>query len=146
MTKDNRVNPDPLYPKNLGYQFQGYRLDREGVPTFRYRLHDIAVTDRTVPAGDEPRNLLARRLQWESPTAQTVWFRVLTGEIRQTAEGEYESGRLRLSVPLPVAEAVIREVSQDPAPDRTQSELLLKLNLPAGTSSLELKYEPLPRQ
>ncbi len=146
MTKDNRVNPDPLYPKNLGYQFQGYRLDREGVPTFRYRLHDIAVTDRTVPAGDEPRNLLARRLQWESPTAQTVWFRVLTGEIRQTAEGEYESGRVRLSVPVSIAETLVREVADDPPPDRPRSELLLKLNLPAGTSSLELKYEPLPRQ
>jgi hypothetical protein len=85
-------------------------------------------------------------LQWESPTAQTVWFRVLTGEIRQTAEGEYESGRVRLSVPVSIAETLVREVADDPPPDRTQSELLLKLNLPAGTSSLELKYEPLPRQ
>jgi hypothetical protein len=142
MDKDHRVNPDPLYPKNLGYQFLGYRLDGEGIPTFRYRLQDIAVTDCTVPVGSGPDLVLERRLQFESPTVQTLWFRALVGEIRQPTDGVYEAGRLRLRVtPLP-QRRVLRTISEDPP----QSELLLPLELPQGTTTLELKYAPLPRQ
>ena len=31
MTKENPVNPDPLYPKNLGYAFRGYALGKMGI-------------------------------------------------------------------------------------------------------------------
>jgi mono/diheme cytochrome c family protein len=142
MDKDHRVNPDPLYPKNLGYQFLGYRLDGEGVPTFRYRVQDIAVADRTVPVGSGPDLALERRLQFESPTKQTVWFRALVGDIRQPADGVYETGRLRLhATPLP-PRRVLRTISEDPP----QSELLLPLELSQGTTTLELKYAPLSRQ
>ena len=142
MNKDNRVNPDPLYPKNLGYQFQGYQLDREGIPTFRYRMGAVSVTDRTVATAGEAESAFARRLQFESPTPTTAWFRALTGEIRQPSGGIYESGRLRLQVTLPAERVIVRPISEDPP----TSELLLRLELPAGTSSLELNYEPLPRQ
>ena len=37
MTQKEPVNPDPLYPKNRGYQFKGYYLDDESIPTFMYR-------------------------------------------------------------------------------------------------------------
>jgi len=142
MNKDNRVNPDPLYPKNLGYQFQGYQLDRQGIPTFRYRMGAVSVTDRTVATAGEVESAFARRLQFESPTHTTAWFRALTGEIRQPSGGIYESGRLRLQVSLPAERVIVRPISEDPP----TSELLLRLELPAGTSSLELNYEPLPRQ
>ena len=142
MTKENRANPNPLYPKKLGYQFLGYRVDQEGVPTFRYRLGDIEVSDRSVPGGTERGAQLERRLQFESGAPQTVWFRALTGEISQTAEGVYESGRLRLTVTLPADRIQLRSVDADPP----RSELLLRLELPQGTSQLELNYEPLPRK
>jgi mono/diheme cytochrome c family protein len=142
MTKENRANPNPLYPKNLGYQFLGYRVDHDGVPTFRYRLGDIEVSDRSVPGGAERGAQLERHLQLKSGEPQTVWFRALTGEISQPAEGVYESGRLRLTVPLPADRIQLRSIDADPP----RSELLLRLELPQGTSHLELIYEPLPRK
>ena len=45
MTKENPVNPDPLYPRNRGYQFGGYQLDKDGVPTFLYRTGAVTVAD-----------------------------------------------------------------------------------------------------
>ncbi|QOV90271.1 cytochrome c family protein [Humisphaera borealis] len=44
------------WPKTLGteagYTFGGYRLDKQGVPTFLYKFGEIAVEDRIVPTDD----------------------------------------------------------------------------------------------
>ncbi|MEM1450762.1 MAG: c-type cytochrome, partial [Planctomycetota bacterium] len=41
-TEEEPVNPDPMYPRQYGYRFRGYRLDEGGVPTLRYTLGDVA--------------------------------------------------------------------------------------------------------
>src|SRR6185503_14284048 len=48
MTKEAPANPDPLYPKNRGYQFKGYFMDDASVPTFMYRSGDIEIEDRSI--------------------------------------------------------------------------------------------------
>jgi mono/diheme cytochrome c family protein len=137
MTREARTNPDPLYPKNVGYQFLGYALGESSIPTFMYRSGDIAIEDRSVARGSEGAQHLQRTLQFESPQEQTVWFRGLTGEIRRESERVFRSGDLRLTIPE--CETNIRSLPDQPG----HSELLLRLDIPQGTSTVELLYEPL---
>lgn len=139
MTKEARTNPDPLYPRNVGYQFRGYFLDESSLPTFQYRSGTIDIEDRSAAVGPAEKPRLARVLRFDSPTEQTVWFRALTGDVRREADRVYRSGRLRLTIP-PV-ETKIRSSDDDSVP----TELLLRLSIPHGKSSLELLYEPLER-
>ena len=139
MTKEARTNPNPLYPKNLGYQFRGYFLGESSIPTFMYRSGTIEIEDRSVATGAEEQRRLTRVLQLDSPTPQTVWFRGLTGDISQESERVFRSGRLRLTIPQ--TETKLRSLSDEPK----RSELLLRLQIPQGKSSLELVYEPLKK-
>jgi hypothetical protein len=140
MTKEVPANPDPLYPKNLGYQFRGYYLGESSIPTFQYRSGRIEIEDRTVAVGDAPKRGLKRVLQFESPEPQTLWFRALVGDVLRESDQVFRSGRLRLSIPdIPAINAKLRVLSDEPK----QSELLLRLEIPRGKSTLELVYEPL---
>lgn len=139
MTKEARTNPNPLYPKNVGYQFRGYVLGESSIPTFMYRSGTIEIEDRSVATGAEEQRHLTRVLQFDSPTQQTVWFRGLTGDISQESDRVFRSGRLRLTIPQ--TETKLRSLSDEPK----RSELLLRLQLPQGKSSLEFVYEPLKK-
>lgn len=139
MTKEARTNPNPLYPKNVGYQFQGYFLGEASIPTFMYRSGTIAIEDRSTAAGTEEQRQLKRVLQFESPQQQVLWFRALTGDIHQDSDQVFRSGRLRLTTPK--CKTTIRSLSDGPK----RSELLLQLDIPAGKSTLELLYEPLKK-
>ena len=139
MTKEARTNPNPLYPKNVGYQFRGYFLGDLSIPTFMYRSGTIEIEDRSAVAGTEEQQQLKRVLQFDSPTQQTVWFRALTGDISQESDRVFRSGRLRLT--LPKTETKQRSLSDEPK----RSELLLRLHIPQGQSSMELLYEPLKK-
>lgn len=136
MTKEARTNPNPLYPKNVGYQFRGYFLDHSLVPTFLYRTGLIDIEDRSEAAGTEQQQQLRRVLTFASPQPETVWFRALTGAIRQESEQTFRTSDMRLTVSQ--GEATLRPLS--PTPE--QFELLLRLHIPQGQSALELLYEP----
>ena len=139
MTKEARTNPNPLYPKNVGYQFRGYVLGEASIPTFMYRSGTIEIEDRSAAAGSEEQRYLKRVLQFDSPTKQTVWFRALTGDISQDSDRAFRSGRLRLTIPI--AESKLRSLSDE----SKRSELLLRLQIPEGKSTLEFLYEPLKK-
>jgi mono/diheme cytochrome c family protein len=139
MTKESPVNPDPLYPKHVGYQFRGYYLDESLVPTFQYRSGSVEIEDRSVAAGNEEQQLLKRLLQFESRTPQTLWFRALTGDVSQESDRAFRSGRLRLVIPD--TKSKLRSL----AGDQKQYELLLRLEIPQGKSSLEFLYVPLKK-
>jgi mono/diheme cytochrome c family protein len=138
MTKEAPVNPDPLYPKNRGYQFKGYYMDDASVPTFMYRSGDIAIEDRPAAqvVGKKPR--LVRTLTFESPRPRTVWFRALTGKVGAESKQRFKSSALRLSIPS--VPTVLRPTAADPK----SSELLLKFDIPKGKSTQTLTYEILP--
>ncbi len=139
MTKEAQVNPNPFYPKNVGYQFGGYFLGEASVPTFMYRSGTIEIEDRSAAIGPAEQQQLKRVLRFDSPTPQTVWFRALTGEISQESERVFRSGRLRLTIPA--TETNLRTLSNEPQ----RSELRLRLQLPQGSSTQELLYEPLEK-
>lgn len=137
MSKDAPTNPDPLYPKNVGYQFRGYFLGEKSIPTFQYRIGTIEVEDRCEAAGHEERRSLRRALEVSSPVNQKIWFRALTGTLRREADGAYTNGSLRMR--LPPGEVTLRPSTRDP----DQAELLLRLDVPQGKTSLEFLYEAL---
>lgn len=135
MTKEQPVNPDPLYPKNVGYQFRGYALDAALVPTFFYQSGRLQIEDRTESLSQATRRGLKRVMTFQGSEPQSVWFRALTGDIQRESDRVYRSGRLRITVPD--AEATLRTVKDQP----DQRELLLRLNIPQGKSTLEIEYE-----
>lgn len=135
MTKEAPVNPDPLYPKNRGYQFKGYHLDDASIPTFLYLSGTIEIEDRSAPAAQGKNGGLLRQLTFNSPKAQTVWFRALTGKIEAESKQQFKTAELRLNIP-PVP-TVLRPNSAD----QNTTELLLKFDIPKGKSTRTLTYE-----
>jgi hypothetical protein len=138
ITKEAPVNPDPLYPKNRGYQFKGYYLDDASVPTFMYRSGDIEIEDRPAAQVSDKKLRLVRKLTFDSPRAQSVWFRALTGKVEAESKQQFNASELRLSVPL--VPTVLRPTAADPK----SAELLLKFEIPRGKSTQTLTYEILP--
>jgi mono/diheme cytochrome c family protein len=134
MTKENPVNPDPLYPRNHGYAFRGYSLDADDVPTFRYVVDGIEVRDRTVVLEQADGAVLKRRLELEAPVGSRIHFRPLVGKVTVLADDVYRAGRLRLRVGSAA-------VSLRPSPEKPdEQELLIELQLRPGTNIHELEY------
>ncbi len=139
MSKEEPVNPNPLYPKNIGYQFRGYYLDDSLVPTFQYRSGDLEIEDRTVAVVKDSVRKLKRLLAFSSAAQQTLWFRALVGEVRQESEQVFQSDRLRITIPP--MNTRLRFL-----PDESgRSELLLQLQIPQGKSTMEIEYELLKK-
>ena len=132
VTKEEPVNPDPDYPRRLGYRFRGYRLDPGGVPTLRYALGDVAVEDRSAPVAAGDRLRLRRTLRFDTPEPARLTFRALAGEIEDADGGSFRCGGVVLTA---------TDFSPRLRPFEGGRELLLDLDLPAGTSTLELVYD-----
>ena len=137
MTKEVPNNQNPLYPKNLGYQFIEYFLDEADNPTFVYRSGAIEIQDRSIAVQSGEKLVLQRAFHFNSPKPQSIWYRALTGSIEAESNLVYKTAKLRLTIP--VAETLLRSLSDNPE----SSELLLKLEIPQGISTLLFTYEPL---
>ncbi|MBT7852017.1 MAG: hypothetical protein HN675_01740 [Opitutae bacterium] len=136
MTKENPVNPDPLYPRNLGYRFLGYAFDDAFVPTFSYRCGDVGIEDVSVAGEKDGHALLKRTLKFVAPAAQTLHFRVIAGKVEAVSDTHYKTPDLKLK--LPVTTTILRRpLGADPA----LRELILKLDLPKGETRLLIDYE-----
>ncbi|OWK38734.1 c-type cytochrome [Fimbriiglobus ruber] len=138
MTKEVPANPNPLYPKNLGYQFQGYHTDDASIPTFMYLCGEIEIEDRSVVQLVDKKPRLVRTLAFDSPKDRTVWFRALTGKIAAESETQFKTGELRVTA-APAGPTVLR-----PTADAKANELLLKFAIPKGKSTKVITYELLP--
>lgn len=135
-SEEQPVNPDPLYPRNHGYAFLGYRLDDTQIPTFQYRCGTVQIDDRSVVVDANGVKTLRREFTFAAPEAQTVWFRALVGDLRREAEHTFATADVRIT--CAPATTVLRSFA---SPDGEQHELLIKLPLPAGQSIFRLSYE-----
>lgn len=135
MTEEAPVNPDPLYPRNRGYRFAGYYMDEDSIPTFMYRSGDVEIEDRCHVERVDGRANLVRTFTFQAPAAQELSLRVLTGEIVTLPDGGFQNDQVRVATRK--SGARVRSTSIDEAPQ----ELLLKIDLPRGTSNLSLRYE-----
>lgn len=142
MTKEAKRNPNPLYPKNLGYQFHGFELDESGIPTFLYRFGAVEIRDRShAPTSSQApslRRVISFRSQANAETTpESIWFRVMAGNIQRESENAFRTEKLRVRISNP--HALLRH---DPI-DANQTELILRLEFAKGTTELELLYEPM---
>ncbi|MBA4190216.1 MAG: hypothetical protein C0467_19700 [Planctomycetaceae bacterium] len=138
MTKEAPVNPDPLYPKNRGYQFKGYAMDDASIPTFMYLSGDIDIEDRSVGKIADKKSQLVRTFTFNSPKDQTLWFRALTGKVETESKQQFKTAGLGLSIPA------VPTLLRPTTTDSKSSELLLKFEIPKGKSTRTLTYEILP--
>ncbi|MCH2106877.1 MAG: hypothetical protein MK291_09575, partial [Planctomycetes bacterium] len=146
MDDENPVNPDPQYPRNLGYRFRGYYFDEEKVPTFMYSMHEIDIEDRSVAVFDGERPVLKRTLTFtipkrSHPSSRTVYLRALTGEIEVVSADQakllvFKTEEVQVSATDHFA-SVMRTFGEE----EPQEEVLLILELPGGTSTFEVDYE-----
>ncbi|MBI1247910.1 c-type cytochrome [bacterium] len=136
-SKETPVNPDPLYPKNLGYQFRGYYMDDASIPTLMYRSGSVKIEDRSYAVEVEDRPQLKRTLKFDSPQPQTLWFRALSGDVQIESEKKFRTNDLALTISA--GKPIIRPIAEQ----RGKTELLLPIKLPQGESTLELIYEPI---
>lgn len=136
-TKENPVNPDPTYPSQHSYSFKGYSIGEKGVPTFRYRCGEVAIEETSIATN--PNSTLNRTLTFTSTKATTLYFRVLSGKIESVSESSFKIPKIQLTLGKSSAKFsnILRAAS-------TEQELILKLDLPAGTSTLSLDYAILP--
>ncbi|MES2982285.1 MAG: c-type cytochrome [Verrucomicrobiota bacterium] len=132
-TKESPVNPDPTYPSQHAYSFKGYSIGEQGVPTLRYRCGEISIEDTSSAASKN--NTLNRTLTFTSAKATTLYFRALSGTIESVSENSFKIPKLQLNLGKSTAKFsnILRNAGSN-------QELILKLELPAGTSTLSLDY------
>lgn len=136
MTEEEPVNPDPLYPRRLGYRFRGYSMDEAKVPTLTYMSGEVTIQDKTVSTPGSDGTSLTRTMSFDAPEAETLYVRLAAGPIEVLTESQFKLGSLVLHVPP--GPALLR-----PSAVEGEQELLLKLALPQGSTSMELRYEVL---
>lgn len=112
-------------------------MDDADNPTFMYQSGTIEIQDRSVAVKSGDKLMLQRAFEFNSPKPQIVWYRALTGGIETESELVYKTEKLRLTIPR--AQHLLRTL-----PDNPESlELLLKIEIPQGKSTLTFTYEPL---
>ncbi len=146
MDKENPVNPDPQYPRNLGYRFRGYYLDEEKVPTFMYSMAEIDIEDRSVAILDGERPVLRRTLTFtiprrSYPNSRTVFFRALTGKIEVVSAYRAKWLVFKTEEVQVSATDHFTSVTRKFGEEEDQEEVLLILELPSGTSTFRVDYE-----
>jgi cbb3-type cytochrome oxidase cytochrome c subunit len=134
ITKEQPVNPDPLYPKKHGYAFLGYLLDvKTDIPTFRYRCGKVLIEDCSTVSEEK---ILTRNFTFSTTEPATLWFLALSGKIQTLSSHTYQMDRLKITVPEHSSTVRLQA-------DGSQ-ELLLKISAIKGKTSLSLRYEILP--
>jgi cytochrome c2 len=79
---DSPLQPWPTNAETAGYRFGGYRLNKDGVPTFLYRIHEIDVEDRIQPTDDGGlvRQIVLRKREGARHVADQLYFRPHLGK------------------------------------------------------------------
>ena len=112
-------------PKERDYKFLGYRLDKQGRPTFRYRFPDAEVEDTPVPIAGDFSGTFQRVLK-VTPTGQDqnsgIYFRAGAGNIETLDDGWFlVNDGLRIRVKTSGSEPLLRKVGGN-------SEILVPVN------------------
>ena len=75
-------------PRETGFHFNGYSLDPQGTPTFRYHWNDVAVTDSITPFPASPDNGLRRTVTVTSAARlQNTYLRIVAGQQIDSVDG-----------------------------------------------------------
>ena len=135
-TKEAPVNPDPTYPSQHGYRFQGYSIGENGVPIFRYLCDKIEIEDTSLPVVGTQSPTLRRTLTFQSKERTMLYFRPLTGSITKMTEKEFKTKNLQLLLKPENTNTVVSFISVT----KDFQQLIVMIDLPSGTSTLSLDY------
>jgi len=121
------------FPQDHGYQYRGYRLDKNKRPTFLYHYGEIAIEDFFEDKLEEDgKAYFKRTMTFTAPSPQEkFYFRAASGKEITSAENGWQIDSLNLRLAGKIS-GEIRE--GDPR------ELLLPITLPAGKTTLNLEY------
>ncbi|QTN33965.1 c-type cytochrome [Akkermansiaceae bacterium] len=136
-SKENPVNPDPLYPRQHGYAFKGYSIGENGIPTFRYKSGEVSIEDASHTLSIDSKTVLRRNLTFTTKKATSIHFRALTGNIETRAGNIFKNEDISLTFLQSKEGASIAESKS------SAGEAIVTIALPAGTSKLTLDYAPL---
>jgi hypothetical protein len=122
-------------PKELGYQFRGYRLGERRQPTFLYSYGDVRIEDYPAPVGEADYFLLHRTLTLSSdkPPAN-LYFRVAAAGKIESDSGAYKiDDRLTLRI----TGAALPEMRKSDG----QMELLVPVRFDDGKATIQVTYD-----
>lgn len=76
-TLTSDLQPWPTNAETAGYGFGGYRLNKDGVPTFLYHIHQLDVEDRIQPSDDGGliRRIVLRKRAGAPEAVDQLYFR-----------------------------------------------------------------------
>ena len=122
-------------PKELGYQFRGYRLGERQQPTFLYSYGDVRIEDYPVPVGEADYFVLHRTLTLSSDKAPAnLYFRAAAaGKIESNGDSYKIDDRLTLRI----AGAALPELRKIDG----QMELLVPVRLEGGQATIQVTYD-----
>ena len=124
---------DYTFPQDHGYQYRGYRLDKNKRPTFLYHYGDIAIEDFFEDVLDENgKAYFKRTLTFTAPSLQEkFYFHAASGKKIATTPTGWQIDNLDLRIAGEIS-GTIRE--GDP------QELLIPMTLQPGKTTLNLEY------
>lgn len=124
--------------KDLGYQFNGYRLGEKRRPTFLYTVRGIQISDEPAPKGDAGVYVMQRTFQFKAvdgaDSPGELQFRAAVADKIEPAEGGYK-----------INDTWILRITSDQKPILRQSngksELLIPIALKDRQATLTVEYE-----
>lgn len=121
------------FPHDHGYQYRGYRLDRQKRPTFIYHYGEIGVEDYFEDdLDDEGKAYLKRTMTFSTLSEQEqFYFRVASGKTITTGNKGWQIDNLNLRIDGKIS-GTIR--------DGDPQELLIPITLHPGKKTLHLEY------
>ena len=112
-------------------QFRGYRLDKQGVPTFLYRIGTLAIDDRFEPVG----NGIRRQIKMQGTLSKAaIWVRILTGPELKSSGATDD----RIAVTHP--DGITIHVSEDVRPILRRQGAAQECIIPLTAGQLEVTY------
>ena len=114
-------------PRENGFAFKGYSLDKAGVPTFKYRWNEATVTDTILPFETSPDNGLQRTLT-VTPANKLVnaWLRIASGQNAEESDGAVIVDGVRFQIEG--KEPIVRTINN-------RRELLIPMTVEAGETA-----------
>lgn len=124
--------------KEVGYQFEGYRLNAKRQPTFLYSFAGLQVQDEPLPKGESGVFVFARRLSLKAVEGADIpnnlQFRAIVADKIEAVEGDFKiNGEWSLRVAAP-HKGIIRQ-------GNGKQELLIPIQFKDRAAELDLEYD-----
>ncbi|WP_425615074.1 PA14 domain-containing protein [Anatilimnocola sp. NA78] len=125
-------------PKDLGYQFEGYRLEAKRQPTFLYALNGIEIEDHPAPAGEPGVYVLQRKFTFKAREGAEVpaelQYRAVVADKIEAVDGGFKiNGQWTLRVRTD-QKGIVRQ-------SNNKSELLIPVRFANREANLTIEYD-----